>query len=81
MPTKTPADPAAYMDLRLIAGAGASRASALAKANSELDVVIDELERTRKAGGRVNITLAAELAHVNRTTLYARLRARQNGTP
>lgn len=78
MTTKTPTDPAAFMDLRLIAGAGASRTAALKRADSELAVVVDELIRTRKAGGRVNITLAAELANVNRTTLYARLRARQS---
>lgn len=58
------------MDLRRIGFAGHRREQALKTAEAELDAIVDEL---LAAGPRANISLAANLAGVARTTLYRRL--------
>jgi DNA invertase Pin-like site-specific DNA recombinase len=65
------AAPDGGMDLRAIGFAGQRRDDALAAADRELELIVGEL---LKAGeDEANITLAARLANVSRTTLYRRL--------
>ena len=62
------------MDLRRIAQAGRRRDRHLASAERELDELADEL---LDAGNYANLTTAAKIAGVSRTTLYRRLQARR----
>ena len=67
---------ATHVDLRIITRAGIRRARLLAGAELELEAIVDELERVKAAGGKVNVKRAAELGGVTRDTIYARLRSR-----
>jgi len=74
--TTTTAKTGRRMDLRAIGFAGHRRDAAIAEAAHELELIIDELVA---AGDLANVSLAAKLAGVSRTTIYARLAERGPG--
>lgn len=65
------------MDLQKVAKAGERRRRALQRAEAEVDLIADEL----LAVERPNVSLAAELTGVARTTLYRRMQTRRPRTP
>lgn len=73
----TPARTGRRMDLRRIGRAGDAIIAARRAEDDALDAVVEELV---EAGDCANITLAAKLAGVTRSTLYARLKRRQETT-
>lgn len=65
------------LNLKVVGAIGLKRQRALAMADEALEELVNELQRVELAGGKPNITLAANLANVSRPTVYARLKARK----
>lgn len=64
-----PAEAGRALDTRLLATAGVERDLALDEADAYVDVILDELERVQRAGGRGSVAAAAAISGIDRTTI------------